>query len=66
LNLDVSSNPKSVGVAARGKDFKRDYNLLSYKIIFQLAVKEDDVIYISEISCATENIHEGKLLKNKN
>lgn len=53
-----SSNKRSVGVAAIGKDFKHDYDLLSYRIVFQLALLQDNVVYISNISCQTEDIHE--------
>jgi len=49
----------------KGKRFKEEYNLLSYKIIFQLALKQDNVIYISNIACETETINERKFSRLK-
>ncbi|CAF3745604.1 unnamed protein product [Rotaria sordida] len=40
------------------KCFKKDYDLLSYKLVFQLALKEDNMIFISNITCETEIVHE--------
>jgi len=65
LNVDTSKNKKNVGNAAKGKDFKKDYNLSSYKIIFQLAIKQDNVVYISNIACETETIDERKFSTSK-
>jgi hypothetical protein len=50
VNLDAGTDNRNVGNAAKGKDFKREYELLSYKIIFQLALKENNVVYISNIT----------------
>ncbi len=61
----ISENKKNVGKAAKAKDFKREYNLLSYKFIFQLAVKQNNVVYISNISCETEVIDERKFSRLK-
>ena len=54
-----------MGNAAKGKCFTRDYHLLSYKIIFQLAVKQENVVYISDISCETEIVDERKFSRMK-
>ncbi|CAF1178786.1 unnamed protein product [Rotaria sordida] len=40
------------------KCFKKNYDLLSYKLVFQLALKEDNMIFISNITCETEIVHE--------
>jgi len=60
LTIDTSKNKKSVGNAAKGKDFKKDYNLLSYKIMFQLALKHGNIVFISNIACETETVDERK------
>ncbi|CAF2652469.1 unnamed protein product [Rotaria sp. Silwood2] len=41
-----------------------DYNLLSYKLVFQLALKEDNMIYISNVVCETDIVHE-QVMKQK-
>ncbi len=58
--IDTSQTKKNIGNAAKGKQFKEDYNLLSYKLVFQLAVEQDNVIYISHITCETDTIDERK------
>lgn len=58
--IDLGKNTRNVGNAAKGKIFKKDYNLLSYKIVFQLALKQDNVVYISNIACETDTIDERK------
>ncbi|CAM4745562.1 unnamed protein product [Rotaria magnacalcarata] len=45
---------------AIAKQFSSDYDLLCYKIIFQLAVKQDDLISILHIKCETNIINEQK------
>ncbi|CAF4318825.1 unnamed protein product, partial [Adineta steineri] len=42
----------------KAKIFKQQYNLLSYQFIFHLALKEDNVVYISNITCDSDVIHE--------
>jgi hypothetical protein len=56
----ASKNKRNIGNAAKGKQFKEDYNLLSYKLVFQLALKQDNVVYISHITCETNTIDEQK------
>lgn len=56
----MGKNGKNTNVAAKAKDFKKEYNLLSYKIVFQLALKGDKVIYISHITGETEVVDECK------
>ncbi|CAF2464855.1 unnamed protein product [Rotaria sp. Silwood2] len=51
-------NDPNMEQVPKGKCFKRDYDLLSYKLFFQLALKEGNVIYISNITCETEVVHE--------
>lgn len=58
-HLDVGNGKKKMSNAAKGKAFKVEYNLLSYKLIFQLALKEDNVIFISHTTCETEPIDES-------
>lgn len=48
--------------AAKGKQFIVDYDLLSYKIIFQLANKQGNTILISHIQCETNTINERKYI----
>jgi hypothetical protein len=60
--IDASKNKRNIGNAAKGKQFKEDYNLLSYKLVFQLALKQDNVVYISHITCETNTIDERKFL----
>jgi hypothetical protein len=66
LILDSSTNNKKAGNAAKAKDFKRDYDLLSYKFVFQLALKENNVVYISNITCETDIIEESKFIRLRN
>ncbi|CAM4927273.1 unnamed protein product [Rotaria socialis] len=54
----IVPNDNTMEKVAKGKLFKIDFNLASYKLIFQLALKENNSIHISNISCQTEDIHE--------
>lgn len=58
-HLDIVNGKKKISNAAIGKEFKREYNLLSYKLVFQLAFKEENMIFISHTNCETENIDES-------
>ncbi|CAF1147068.1 unnamed protein product [Rotaria sordida] len=51
-------NDQNMEKVQKGKCFKRDYDLLSYKLIFQLALKENNIIYILNVTCETDVIHE--------
>ncbi|CAF1060965.1 unnamed protein product [Rotaria sordida] len=54
------ANEDSIGKVAKGKQFTIDYDLLCYKIIFQLALKQDNIFIISHIKCETDIINEQK------
>ncbi|CAM4787108.1 unnamed protein product [Rotaria magnacalcarata] len=54
----VVPNDNTIEKVAKGKLFKTEFNLTSYKLIFQLALKEDNFIHISNMSCQTEDVHE--------
>ena len=56
--LDTLTNEDTMTKAAKGKQFTMDYDLLCYKIIFQLAFKRDDHFLISQIKCETNIINE--------
>ncbi|CAF3428501.1 unnamed protein product [Rotaria sp. Silwood1] len=51
-------NDPNMDIVPKGKCFKQHYDLLSYKLVFQLALKENNIIYISNITCETEVVHE--------
>ncbi|CAF1463540.1 unnamed protein product [Rotaria sordida] len=51
-------NDQNMEKVQKGKCFKRDYDLLSYKLIFQLALKENNIIYILNVTCETDVIRE--------
>ncbi|CAF4246418.1 unnamed protein product [Rotaria sordida] len=57
-------NDPSMEKVPKGKCFKKDYNLLSYKLIFQLALKQNNIIYISNVTCETDVVHE-QIMKQK-
>ncbi len=65
FNIDAIPDEPDMEKVRKGKRFKEEYNLLSYKIIFQLALKQDNVIYISNITCETETINERKFSRLK-
>jgi hypothetical protein len=65
FNIDAIPAEPDMEKVRKGKLFKEEYNLLSYKIIFQLALKQDNVIYISNITCETETINERKFSRLK-
>ncbi|CAF3684816.1 unnamed protein product [Rotaria sp. Silwood1] len=57
-------NDQNMEKVPKVKCFRAEYNLLSYKLVFQLALKEDNMIYISNVACETDIIHE-QLMKQK-
>ncbi|CAF3689819.1 unnamed protein product [Rotaria sp. Silwood1] len=57
-------NDQNMEKVPKVKCFRTEYNLLSYKLVFQLALKEDNMIYISNVACETDIIHE-QLMKQK-
>jgi hypothetical protein len=58
LNIDTLINEDTISKAAKGKQFTDDYDLLCYKIVFQLAFKKDNICTISHIKCETKIINE--------
>lgn len=56
--VDVLKDQVDLTKAAKGKQFARDYDLLCYQIIFQLALKRDNHYFLSEIVCQTDLINE--------
>ena len=62
LIIDAVTGKDTNGQAAKGKRFTVDYDLLCYKIVFQLAVKQDNIIMISHIKCETNIINERKYI----
>ncbi|CAF4610970.1 unnamed protein product [Rotaria sp. Silwood1] len=57
------TNEDDIGKVAKGKQLTIDYDLLCYKIIFQLALKQENIFMISNIKCETEIINEQKAAK---
>ncbi|CAF3693452.1 unnamed protein product [Rotaria sp. Silwood1] len=57
-------NDQNMKKVRKAKCFRMDYNLLSYKLVFQLALKEDNMIYISNVVCETDIVHE-QVMKQK-
>ncbi len=60
LNIDTATGKDINGQAAKGKQFTIDFNLPCYKFVFQLAVKQGDIVIISHIKCETNIINERK------
>ena len=60
LNIDTTIDENGITKTAKGKRFIRDYDLLSYQIVFQLALKQDNFYMISHIQCGTNMINEHK------
>jgi hypothetical protein len=58
LYIDTLPNEDTITKAAKGKQFVIDYDLLCYKIVFQLAFKRDKEIFVSHIKCETNIINE--------
>ncbi len=58
FNIDTLINEDIISKSAKGKQFTADYDLLSYKIVFQLALKQDNIFMISQIKCETNIINE--------
>jgi hypothetical protein len=58
LNIDTVTNDDAITKAAKGKQFTTEYDLLCYKIVFQLALKQDNSFNISQIKCETNIINE--------
>ncbi|CAF0935011.1 unnamed protein product [Adineta steineri] len=51
-------NESDTSKVPKAKIFKQQYDLSSYQFIFHLALKEDNVVYISNITCDSDVIHE--------
>ena len=49
---------------AKGKQFMKDYQLFCYKFIFQLALKDDQMISISNHQCESQLVNERKLFRH--
>ena len=58
LIVDTLINENAITKAAKGKQFIIDYDLLCYKIVFQLAFKQDNNFQISNIKCETNIVNE--------
>ncbi len=58
LYIDTLINEDAISKTAKGKQFTDDYDLLCYKIVFQLALKQDNIFTISHIKCETKIINE--------
>ncbi|CAF1045599.1 unnamed protein product [Adineta ricciae] len=56
-NYTVPNEPNMDNVP-RGKRFKAEYNLSVYKFVFHLAMKQDQVVYITNNTCETNLIDE--------
>ncbi|UJR25787.1 hypothetical protein I4U23_007137 [Adineta vaga] len=56
-------NEERISKTAKGKQFTNDYDLNCYKIIFQLAVKQENTFHILDIKCETNLIGERKYRK---
>ncbi|CAF1188085.1 unnamed protein product, partial [Adineta ricciae] len=53
-------NEDRISKVAKGKQFTSDYDLHCYKIVFQLAVKQENCICILPVTCETDLINEQK------
>jgi hypothetical protein len=62
LHIDTLVNEDAISKAAKGKQFAIDYDLLCYKIVFQLAFKRDETIFVSQIQCETNIINEREYM----
>ncbi|UJR23127.1 hypothetical protein I4U23_026148 [Adineta vaga] len=51
-------NQSNMDNVPKGKRFKTEYNLSTYKFVFHLGMKQDNIIYISSITCETNLIDE--------
>jgi hypothetical protein len=56
LTTDTVCNEDLISKVAKGKLFASEYNLLTYKFVFQLAVKKDDQYFAQNIQCETDLI----------
>ena len=64
--IDVLKNEdQSTTQAAKGKQFTIDYDLLCYKIIFQLAFKRGDHFFLSGIQCETDLVNEREYMPSQ-
>ncbi|CAF0936294.1 unnamed protein product [Adineta ricciae] len=55
-------NEPNMDNVPKGKRFKTEYNLSFYKFVFHLAMKQDQVVYISNNTCETNLIDETIIL----
>jgi hypothetical protein len=51
-------NAEKLGKVAKGKLLAKDYSLHSYKMVFQLAVKDGTACHVSRIQCETNLVNE--------
>ena len=58
LVSDTIPSEDRISKAAKGKQFTSDYDLHCYKIVFQLAVKQENCICILPVTCETDLINE--------
>ncbi len=58
MAIDTITNEDAISKAAKGKQFTTEYDLLCYKVVFQLAVKQGNSFIISQIKCETNLINE--------
>jgi hypothetical protein len=56
LTIDTVCNEDLISKVAKGKLFASEYNLLTYKFVFQLALKKDDQYFVNDIQCETDLI----------
>ena len=61
LTLDTVCNEDLIGKVAKGKLFASEYNLLTYKFVFQLAIREQDQYFVHTLQCETDLITDRKL-----
>ena len=56
LTTDTVCNEDLISKVAKGKLFASEYNLLTYKFVFQLALKKGDQYFVDNIQCETDLI----------